>query len=1335
MRKILKLVMAAIAFVAVNTVSTSVSAATLSEGFEANVKQSYDEGSYVGDACTWNMVDAGVWTDSANSYAGTRSMRFGNTTTSSATLASNKTGGCGTISFYGRAWTASDGSATVLVQYSLDSGSTWKNAGSVTLSATTYSKYSFTVNASGSVRVRFQQSAGKRLLIDNISITDYSASTTTTTASITSPTNGSTVDFGTTTASTSVTKSIVVKGTGLTSATSVAISGTGFSVNSTSLSATKANSTDGATLQVTFKSTSAGSYTGYLSLTNGSKTVKVTLKAIIASSTSTTTSAISSPTNGSTVDFGSTELSTTKTMTVVVKGSGLTSATSVAVSGTGFTAGSTSLSASKVNSDTGAQLQVNFKSATARSYTGTLTLTNGSTTIKVNLKATAASSSSSGSSSSTSSAVFSSPASGSTIDFGTCTASKTTTNTVVVKGTGFTESTTVTVTGTGFTAGATTLSATKVNSDAGAQLQINFKSASAGSYTGTLKLVSGSVTRQVSLTAKVSSSSSSSTDDSSSDSGSSSGDSGSSSGGSTGSGVTGGNIPSGYYSTAVGKCGQALLTALYNKITSHTAVSYANLWTAFKDTDTKSNGKIWDVYSTKEFTYSTNQCGSYSKIGDCYNREHSFPKSWFSDATPMYTDLFHIYPTDGYVNNQRANYPFGECSSGTYVASSGTVKPLGKLGKSTYSGYTGTVWEPDDEYKGDFARAYFYMVTAYNNKVSGWSSDMLAGNAYPAFSSWAQSMLLKWNALDPVSQKEVDRNEAVYAKQKNRNPFIDHPELADYIWGSLKTTNWSESAAAATAISSPADGSSVSFGTVATNSTNTKTIAVQGVSLSDDISVSVDGEGFSASAELITNSAASKRAAGPLRVDASTVANADAYIQLTFHGDISANYEGELVLTSGSAVSHVRLTSEALDGLPAAPAENVSDTSFTARWVNVGDEFADGTYRLDVADDNGTIAGYPVYVDAGELTYLVENLQPDTHYTFSLTSETMQSNVVEVTTDPAHPAITYVFDPEALVFSAAPGQPSASTEVLYEVENVTGNVTFSVTAPFEVSTDNSDWATSVTAAADASLYVRLGSTTAGEYISSIRVTAGEFFNDLLTAEGQVYQDANFVEDFETTTTENYTTADYTGSACAWTLNNAGTYKPTTATNGAINDDPYEGNYCLRFGKDATSSITMASDKVDGAKTLSFFAHKWADTDATVVINIDYSIDGGQSWTTAGVAQVTSTTWEEFSADINVNCPVRFRLAQTAGARVNIDYITATVGTSSVADINFADCKVTPIRGGVSVEAQQPQDVKIYGIDGIVYVNTTVSGSQTFALPKGGVYLIAVGKTMQRVVIR
>ena len=129
MSKIFKLVMAAITFVAVNTVATSVSAATLSEGFEANAKQSYTNGSYTGDACVWNMVDAGVYTDSSNSYAGTRFMRFGNTATSSATMSSNKTGGCGTISFYGRAWSTKDGSGTVLVQYSIDSGSTWKNAG------------------------------------------------------------------------------------------------------------------------------------------------------------------------------------------------------------------------------------------------------------------------------------------------------------------------------------------------------------------------------------------------------------------------------------------------------------------------------------------------------------------------------------------------------------------------------------------------------------------------------------------------------------------------------------------------------------------------------------------------------------------------------------------------------------------------------------------------------------------------------------------------------------------------------------------------------------------------------------------------------------------------------------------------------------------------------------------------------------------------------------------------------------------------------------------------------------------------------------------------------
>lgn len=245
-------------------------------------------------------------------------------------------------------------------------------------------------------------------------------------------------------------------------------------------------------------------------------------------------------------------------------------------------------------------------------------------------------------------------------------------------------------------------------------------------------------------------------------------------------------IPEGYYSLASGKTGEELKYALHLIIKDHTVLSYSALWTAFQSTDDKPNGRVWDMYSDMpgqpppyEFTFVTMQCGSYNGEGDCYNREHSFPKSWFNDESPMYSDLFHLYPTDGYVNGRRGNYPFGEVSSPKWTSLNGS-----KLGACSYPGYTGTVFEPINEYKGDFARSYFYMVTRYHNLVATWSSAMLNGTTYPAFSPWAKSMLLEWNKQDPVSQKEVDRNNDIYANfQHNRNPFIDHPEYAELIWG------------------------------------------------------------------------------------------------------------------------------------------------------------------------------------------------------------------------------------------------------------------------------------------------------------------------------------------------------------------------------------------------------------------------------------------------------------------------------------------------------------------------------------------------------------------------
>lgn len=242
--------------------------------------------------------------------------------------------------------------------------------------------------------------------------------------------------------------------------------------------------------------------------------------------------------------------------------------------------------------------------------------------------------------------------------------------------------------------------------------------------------------------------------------------------------------PAGYYAASKGTNGSKLKTALFNIIANHTECSYNQLWEDFKKTDLREDGKIWDMYSSiTNYRPGTDQAGNYKEEGDVYNREHSFPKSWFNDAKPMFTDLFHIVPTDGYVNGRRSNYPFGETNGEKWQSSGG----FSKLGSCTVSGYSGIVFEPNDEYKGDFARIYFYMATAYEDQIANWNSDMLSHNSYPAYANWALEMLLRWAAEDPVSKKEIARNNEVYKIQKNRNPYVDYPGLEQYVWGN-KTT-------------------------------------------------------------------------------------------------------------------------------------------------------------------------------------------------------------------------------------------------------------------------------------------------------------------------------------------------------------------------------------------------------------------------------------------------------------------------------------------------------------------------------------------------------------------
>ena len=255
--------------------------------------------------------------------------------------------------------------------------------------------------------------------------------------------------------------------------------------------------------------------------------------------------------------------------------------------------------------------------------------------------------------------------------------------------------------------------------------------------------------------------------------------------------ITLGQIPNGYYNGTSGLEKAALKSKLADIISNgHKDKGYDGLWTAYKTSDVdkyyENDGTLLDMYSENPngkdpYTYrlGTNQCGNYSGEGSCYNREHTIPQSSFNDASPMRNDAHHVVPTDGYVNGKRSTHPFGLVSSSpSWVSENGS-----KIGKSIVEGYSGTVFEPIDEFKGDFARIFFYFATRYEDKLQNFSFPMLGKSAYPGLTSWSIPLLLKWHREDPVSTRELDRNNAIYQYQGNRNPFIDHPNFVESIWG------------------------------------------------------------------------------------------------------------------------------------------------------------------------------------------------------------------------------------------------------------------------------------------------------------------------------------------------------------------------------------------------------------------------------------------------------------------------------------------------------------------------------------------------------------------------
>lgn len=268
-------------------------------------------------------------------------------------------------------------------------------------------------------------------------------------------------------------------------------------------------------------------------------------------------------------------------------------------------------------------------------------------------------------------------------------------------------------------------------------------------------------------------------------------------------------VPAGYYDGASGLTGFKLKSKLHEIISDkninwhyNDLKDYCNQTDIdqFYDFNSSNTTYLLDIYSNNPtgitaYHYTSSQIvGSAAAEGQGWNREHMMPQSTFDSNYPMYSDMFFVIPTDARINQLRSNYPYGISST---IASNiyYNFTNSSKIGKNAIpnSNYTGRVYEPIDTFKGDVARSLLYFAVRYEGKLSSFKynnntnpasdTNPLTGTEEKAFEDWYIAMLLQWHTQDPVSPREIARNNAVYALQKNRNPFIDHPEFVAQIWG------------------------------------------------------------------------------------------------------------------------------------------------------------------------------------------------------------------------------------------------------------------------------------------------------------------------------------------------------------------------------------------------------------------------------------------------------------------------------------------------------------------------------------------------------------------------
>lgn len=451
----------------------------------------------------------------------------------------------------------------------------------------------------------------------------------------------------------------------------------------------------------------------------------------------------------------------------------------------------------------------------------------------------------------------------------------------------------------------------------------------------------------------------------------------------------------GYYNRMNGKSGAALKAAAKECVQSHQTLVYTDLPNYWQYSDVYPelvNGckRWWDMYSDAVYLIQRGQSGKSSFSANKMQREHSVPKSWWKlngsvEYTPAYSDMWNLYPSDGAANQAKLNYPLGLTASTSF--NNGVSKVGGA--QTGYGGGSRNVFEPDDEYKGDFARAYMYVATVYDD-INWVINYMYKKEAYPTLVPWAKEMLLQWCRQDPVDQKEIDRNNVVEQYQGNRNPFVDFPELAEYIWGTRTTEVFyvdqqegSDPTPPITGdpeISAPVNGEALDFGQVAVGRSETRVLQIVGKNLTSPLSVRMIGTDKAMFVPEITG-----------EIPAATINQDQGYLlNITYTPTGTGQHDAAILLYDGGLPSgyniRVSLLGEALPmptftTLTALQPTDVTANSYTAHWNPVAEgEIADYYVftRTRLVDGNQETETY----ETGETSYVISDRDPGVAETY-----------------------------------------------------------------------------------------------------------------------------------------------------------------------------------------------------------------------------------------------------------------------------------------------------------------------------------------------------------------